>query len=107
MKIYERIMQIRSGRWEIGVIEDHQARPLTEEEMQEAINKLNAVPSAPVQPAGSLREDVRSLIDRARYLLGSGANSQLRSEMIADWMRSAWEILDHPPAREEAVRAEP
>jgi len=51
MKVYERIMQVRSGRWEIGVIDDHQARPLTEEEMTEALAKLNAKPDETPAPA--------------------------------------------------------
>jgi hypothetical protein len=63
-KIYERIMQVRSGRWEIGIIEDHSARPLTESEMQEALDTLNlraSPPPAYVRPApaeGLLREAI-------------------------------------------------
>jgi hypothetical protein len=63
--IYERIMQIRSGQWEIGIIEDHLARPLTEDEMAKAIAKLNAeaedaaTPSAPAGRDRMARENIR------------------------------------------------
>jgi hypothetical protein len=50
--IYERIMQIRSGQWEIGIIEDHLARPLTEDEMAKAIAKLNAEAEDAATPSG-------------------------------------------------------
>jgi hypothetical protein len=83
-KIYERIMQVRSGRWEIGVIEDHQARPLTEEEMQETINKLNAVLAAP--PAdGGLREALEkwnSYRELRKY--GNGPGTALAYEQACE-----------------------
>jgi hypothetical protein len=53
VKIYERILNVATRQWQVGVIEDHQARPLTDEELDAAIRKLNAPPAS----AGTRADD--------------------------------------------------
>lgn len=50
--IYERIMNVATKQWQIGAIDNHQARPLTDEELEKAITRLN-MPDIPPASAGA------------------------------------------------------
>ena len=40
-KLYSSVLELKTKRWMVGIIEDHQARPLTQEEVDQVCNLLN------------------------------------------------------------------
>jgi hypothetical protein len=43
--IYSPVLNIGTRQWQVGIIEDHTARPLTEDECIVAANRLNEPPT--------------------------------------------------------------
>jgi hypothetical protein len=106
MKIYERILNVATRQWQVGIIEDHQARSLTEEELEAAIVKLN-ISTAPGEGVrypvelrcAELEEALKELTEACDKLPASDARV---IGLIPILTRSHAALADLPAAHAEA-----
>lgn len=81
--MYSKVLHVGSRQWMLGIIEDHRARPLTEDELDEVLKRLEVAQRAPVEPALSpsgeaLREE---FVAGVKY----AAQGQGRGMFLENW----------------------